>query len=53
VAQRPPRIAALEREVEELHRIEEVLIAAATRAQSPRAAQATCLPSRLPTWQSR
>jgi hypothetical protein len=29
VAQRPPRIAALERELDELHRIEEALVAVA------------------------
>jgi hypothetical protein len=32
VAQRPPRIAALERELEELHRVEEALVAAAIAA---------------------
>src|SRR6516165_8784743 len=32
VAQRPPRIAALERELDELHRAEEVLVAAAIAA---------------------
>jgi hypothetical protein len=35
VAQRPPRIAALERELEELHRIEEALVAAAIAAGDP------------------
>jgi hypothetical protein len=35
VAQRPPRIAALERELEELHRVEEALVAAATAAGEP------------------
>jgi hypothetical protein len=37
VAQRPPRIAALERELDELHRIEEVLVAAAIAPGQPRA----------------
>jgi hypothetical protein len=32
VAQRPPRIAALERELDELYRIEEALVAAAIAA---------------------
>jgi hypothetical protein len=35
VAQRPPRIAALDRELEELHRVEEVLVAAAIAAGEP------------------
>jgi hypothetical protein len=35
VAQRPPRIAALERELEELHRVEEVLVAAAMTTGQP------------------
>jgi hypothetical protein len=35
VAQRPPRIAALERELEELHRVEEALVAAAIAAGEP------------------
>jgi hypothetical protein len=35
VAQRPPRIAALERELDELHRVEEVLLAAAIAAGQP------------------
>jgi hypothetical protein len=35
VAQRPPRIAALDRELEELHRVEEVLVAAAIAAGQP------------------
>jgi len=35
VAQRPPRIAALERERDEMHRIEEVLVAAAIAAGQP------------------
>jgi hypothetical protein len=35
VAQRPPRIAALERELGELHRVEEVLVAAAIAAGQP------------------
>ena len=34
-AQRPPRIAALERELEELHRIEEALVATAIAAGQP------------------
>ena len=32
VAQRPPRIAALERELDALHRVEEALVAAAIAA---------------------
>ena len=35
VAQRPPRITALERELDELHRVEEALIAAAIAAGEP------------------
>jgi hypothetical protein len=35
VAQRAPRIAALERELDELHRIEEALVAAATAVNQP------------------
>jgi hypothetical protein len=35
VAQRPPRIAALERELEELHRVEEVLVVTAIAAGEP------------------
>jgi hypothetical protein len=35
VAQRPPRIAALERELGDLRRIEEVLVAAAIAAGQP------------------
>jgi hypothetical protein len=35
VAQRPPRIAALERELDELHRVEEVLVVAAIAAGQP------------------
>jgi hypothetical protein len=35
VAQRAPRIAALERELEELHRVEEVLVAVAIAAGQP------------------
>jgi hypothetical protein len=35
VAQRPARIAALERELGELHRIEEALVAAAIAAGQP------------------
>ena len=35
VAQRAPRIAALERELDELHRVEEALVAAAIAAGSP------------------
>jgi hypothetical protein len=36
VAQRAPRIAALERELDELHRVEEALVAAAIAAGQPR-----------------
>ena len=35
VAQRPPRIAALERDLDELHRVEEALVAAAIAAREP------------------
>jgi hypothetical protein len=35
VAQRPPRIAALERELDELQRVEEALVAAAVAAGEP------------------
>jgi hypothetical protein len=35
VAQRPPRVAALESELDELHRVEEVLVAAAIAAGEP------------------
>jgi hypothetical protein len=35
VAQRPPRIAALERELDGLHRVEEALVAAAIAAGEP------------------
>jgi hypothetical protein len=35
VAQRPPRIAALERELDELHRLEEALVVAAIAAGHP------------------
>ena len=35
VAQRPPRIAALERALDELHRVEETLVAAAIAAGQP------------------
>ena len=35
VAQRAPRIAALERELDELHRIEEALVAAAIALSQP------------------
>jgi hypothetical protein len=35
VAQRPPRIAALERELDELYRLEEALVAAAIAAGQP------------------
>jgi hypothetical protein len=35
VAQRPPRIAALERELEELQRVEEALVASAIAAGEP------------------
>ena len=44
VAQRPPRIAALERELDELHRVEEVLVAAAIATGS----QCTGWPQRRP-----
>ena len=35
LAQRPPRVAALERELDELHRVEEALVAAAIAAGQP------------------
>jgi hypothetical protein len=35
VAQRPPRIAALERDLDELHRVEEALVAAAIAVGQP------------------
>jgi hypothetical protein len=35
VAQRAPRIAALERELDELHRVEEAVVAAAIAAGEP------------------
>jgi hypothetical protein len=35
MAQRAPRVAALERELDELHRVEEVLVAAAIAAGQP------------------
>jgi hypothetical protein len=35
VAQRAPRIAALERQLDELHRVEEALVAAAIAANEP------------------
>jgi hypothetical protein len=35
VAQRPPRIAELERELDELHRVEEALVVAAIAAGQP------------------
>jgi hypothetical protein len=35
VAQRPPRIAALERELDPLYRVEEALVAAAIAAGEP------------------
>ena len=35
VAQRPPRIAALESDLDELHRVEEALVAAAIAAGEP------------------
>jgi hypothetical protein len=35
VAQRPSRIAALERELDELHRVEEALVVAAIAAGQP------------------
>jgi hypothetical protein len=52
VAQRAPRIAALQRELEELHRVEEVLVAAAITAgqpvhRSPSAPPATVLGVRV------
>jgi hypothetical protein len=52
VAQRPPRIAALERELEELHRVEETLVAAAIAAgqsvhRSPSAPPAAVLGVRI------
>jgi hypothetical protein len=45
VAQRPPRIAALERELEELHRVEEVLVAAAIAAGQPAHRSASAPPA--------
>jgi hypothetical protein len=52
VAQRPPRIAALERELDELHRVEEVLVANAIVAgqavhRSPSAPPAAVLGVRV------
>ena len=52
LAQRPPRIAALERELDELHRVEEVLVAAAIAAghsvyRSPSALSAAVLGVRV------
>jgi len=52
VAQRPPRIAALERDLDELHRVEEVLVAIAITAgqlvhRSPSAPPATVLGVRV------
>jgi hypothetical protein len=44
VAQRPPRIAALEREMEGLRRVEEVLVVAAIAAGDP----STARPRRRP-----
>jgi hypothetical protein len=35
LAQRPPRVAALERELDQLHRMEEVLVAAAIAVGEP------------------
>ena len=35
VAERPPRVAALERELDELHRVEEALLVAAIAAGQP------------------
>jgi hypothetical protein len=35
VAQRPPRIATLERELDELHRVEEALVAATIASGQP------------------
>ena len=48
VDQRPPRVAALERELDELHRVEEVLVVTALAAgssvhRSPSAPPATVL----------
>jgi hypothetical protein len=45
VAQRPPRIAALERELDDLHRVEEVLVAVAIRGWGARAPLAVCAAS--------
>ena len=42
VAQRAPRIAALERELDDLHRVEEALVAAAIAAGSARPPLAVC-----------
>jgi hypothetical protein len=52
VAQRAPRIAALERELDELHHVEEVLVAAAIAAgnsvhRSPSASPAAVLGVRI------
>ena len=52
VAQRPPRIAALERELDELHRVEEALVVAAIAAgeqvyRSPSAPPAAVLGVRV------
>ena len=52
MAQRPARIAALERELDELHRVEEVLVAAAITAghsvhRSPSAPPAAVLGVRV------
>jgi hypothetical protein len=45
VAQRPPRIAALERELDELHRVEEVLVAVAMAAGQPVHRSPSALPA--------
>jgi hypothetical protein len=45
IAQRPPRIAALEHDLDELHRVEEALVAAAIAAGQP----VHRSPSALPT----
>ena len=42
VAHRAPRIAALERELDELHRVEEVLVVAVIAAGQPRAPLPVC-----------
>jgi hypothetical protein len=45
VAQRPPRIAALERDLDELHRVEEALVAVAIAAGQPVYRSPSALPS--------